>query len=258
MAYRWFKLNANFDESEWLANLPPLPRLIWPLVLGHVKVHGFKGICKAPNLTRWCAGKDIPKDALDQLVEAAIADGAMVIENGEWVIPNWAEYQSVDETAYERIKRFREKKRQANACETDDNALSPNETGDNVQEKEKEKEKENKPPLSPKGGKNSQKTVSATDRAKAVYLHFEPHLRSKEVYDLLVGYFNQGKSKTKTEDGYKMLAKRLNKFKFCEVVDSLEVAISSEHQGIFPKSQKTPGPPTMPVSDFDRIEEMTS
>jgi hypothetical protein len=261
---RWIRLNATFDESQWLVNLPPLPRLIWPVVLAYVKIHGAKGVCKIPNLARWCAGKDLPLDAVLELLDAAVADGAMRLNDNVWTIVNWETYQRDDSTGYERLKRHRKKRQQAerqvqndNGMITDDNALSSGDNGlitpDNAPDIDIDIDIDN-PPLSPKGEKKRSPKVSAKDRALGVYQFLGDHLRSEDVYNSLLLYFQNGKATLKTEVAYKMLAKKLNEFQEEEVIAACENGIAANHQSLYPKAGK--GLSRSRKSEFDDLPVM--
>lgn len=107
----WFRLNVDWHESEWLAELPWEVRAVWPIVLGHVKQNGRGGICRQPITARFCAAYDIPVTVVTALCNAAERDGALRIFDGNWEITHWEEYQQEDPTNADRQRRFREKKR---------------------------------------------------------------------------------------------------------------------------------------------------
>lgn len=104
---RWIRLDVTWDDSEWLDELPWHVRAAWTLVLCHVKAFGDRGVCDAPNIRRFCQGHNVPQDCVEQLVEAAVAHGAMSVANGEWRITEWRAYQESDSA--ERMRRMRGK-----------------------------------------------------------------------------------------------------------------------------------------------------
>lgn len=107
----WFRLNVDWHESAWLAELPWEVRAVWPVVLGHVKQNGRGGICRQPITARFCAAYDIPVTVVTALCNAAERDGALRICDGNWEITHWEEYQREDPSNTERQRRHREKKR---------------------------------------------------------------------------------------------------------------------------------------------------
>ena len=113
---RWIRVNTDWDDSTWLADLPWDVRACWLVVLCHVKVNGIGGICKEPNVKRMAASKDVPVTALRAVIKAAVDHGALRTLEGRWEVVKWREYQKDDMTNAERQKRHRElKKEQSNA-----------------------------------------------------------------------------------------------------------------------------------------------
>jgi len=115
---RWVRLNVGWDESSWLEDLPWAVRAVWPVILCHVKVFGSSGRCPVPSWARFAGGHDIPADLVKALVEAATADGALLIEDGYMTVSNWNAYQGAEST--DRVAKLREKKKAA--VVTDGNA----------------------------------------------------------------------------------------------------------------------------------------
>lgn len=107
MPRRWIRLDVSWEDSSWLDALSGAAAGCWPRLLCTVKRDGAGGRCKrmppAVAARRW---RVTPID-VEELERAAVADDALLIENGEWVIVNWAEYQEPDHTAAERQRRFR-------------------------------------------------------------------------------------------------------------------------------------------------------
>lgn len=110
MTRRWIRLDATWHESKWLADLPWASRAAWPLVLGHIKVSGIGGRCRAPLIGRLAAGLDVPVECLEECIRAAIEHGAMTEQDGEWTVVKWHEYQTPDDSA-ERVARHRNARR---------------------------------------------------------------------------------------------------------------------------------------------------
>jgi len=103
---RWIRLDVNWDDSDWLADLPWAVRAVWPLILAHVKTMGTGGVCEAPNTRRFCAAHDVPQECVEALLEGAVAHGAMEVGQ-TWRIVRWADYQRSE--SYERVQRFRQR-----------------------------------------------------------------------------------------------------------------------------------------------------
>ena len=122
----WFRLDVQWDESDWLADLPWHVRAVWPVILAHVKTYGRQGKCDAPVLRRFAAGHDIPLECIEVLLEAAGKEGAMEITAETWQVTKWAEYQGAE--SLERVRRFRDR----NATEPDAPVTVTDETPRNV------------------------------------------------------------------------------------------------------------------------------
>jgi hypothetical protein len=77
-------------------------------LLCHVKAHGTAGAAKrlAAHIAARVTG--VTRDAFETMERAAIEDGALVVDEGEWVITGWSDRQ-VDPTAAERMRRYRER-----------------------------------------------------------------------------------------------------------------------------------------------------
>jgi hypothetical protein len=123
---RWVRLNVVWDGSVWLAALPWPVRAAWPLILCYVKREGREGRVKAPIAQRFAGGHDIPVEVITALSNAAIENGALIVEDGHWIIANWDVYQKPDPTNAERQKRYKQahagSNANNNAQETPDNA----------------------------------------------------------------------------------------------------------------------------------------
>jgi hypothetical protein len=104
---RWFRVNTTWSQSEWLAVLAPAARLAWIEVLSHVKAHGFDGRVRAVAPVVFSRMVGIDTTDVLALLAAAQADGALMVDDGHWVITGWIEHQG-DPTAKYRMKRYRE------------------------------------------------------------------------------------------------------------------------------------------------------
>jgi hypothetical protein len=104
---RWIRLNTTWSASEWLAALTPAQRLCWPELLCYVKAHGTQGRCKRSH----AAIRGVTRDDVAALEQAALKDGALQIEGGDWIVTGWREYQKADESAPTRARRYRNKQK---------------------------------------------------------------------------------------------------------------------------------------------------
>lgn len=105
---RWIRLDTTWSQSEWLAELDAETRLAWIELLCHVKAHGYAGSAK--RLAHVVAARNwgVSADAVRRIEAAAIEDGALVVDEGDWIITGWENHQS-DPTAAERMRRYRER-----------------------------------------------------------------------------------------------------------------------------------------------------
>ncbi|ARU40188.1 hypothetical protein CCB80_03160 [Armatimonadetes bacterium Uphvl-Ar1] len=153
-ANRYVKLNGNWMDSEWLLVLSAEARLAWVQMLCYVKLSGIGGRVKAKPSMVFARQNFIGEESVEQMIRAAKQNGALVEEDGTWLLTGWSKHQG-DETASERQKRWREKQKQVQNGEnvTGGNALR---NGSNAEERRGEEKKgEDKPPKSPRGtGRN--------------------------------------------------------------------------------------------------------
>jgi hypothetical protein len=107
VAKRWIRLDVSWEDSPWLDALDGAAAGCWPRLLCLVKRDGLRGRCKRPDpgviARRW----RVTRDAVTALEDAAVQDGALTIENGEWVVTAWSTYQEPDATAAVRQRRHR-------------------------------------------------------------------------------------------------------------------------------------------------------
>lgn len=107
---RWIRLDADWDTSDWLIDLQPGGRLAWIELMCYVKRSGKEGRVKA--MTPRAASRlwRIAEDDVIEMLEDATEDGALALDDGDWVLANWRKYQEVDATTKERSRRYRESK----------------------------------------------------------------------------------------------------------------------------------------------------
>lgn len=107
MARRWIRLEAAWQESEWLAVLPGHVALCWPALLCYVKTRGIHGCCKQPSLRVLSQLWRVDLANVERLIDAAVAHGAIEVDGENWKIAKWPKYNPQDATAAGRAKRYR-------------------------------------------------------------------------------------------------------------------------------------------------------
>ncbi len=101
----------NWEDSDWLDALDGATAGCWPRLLCVVKRGGVKGRCKRPSHSVLARHWRVTRDIVTSLEEAAIAHGALEIDDGDWVVTNWTEYQEADPGATERKRKQRTRDR---------------------------------------------------------------------------------------------------------------------------------------------------
>ena len=104
---RWIRLDADWDESEWIDGLDGAVAGLWPRLLCWVKIRGTGGRCRRPSRSVLARRWRVPVEHVAALETAAIEDGAIHIDDGDIVVENWAKYQEPDTTAAARKRRQR-------------------------------------------------------------------------------------------------------------------------------------------------------
>lgn len=140
MASEFTKLPYLWHEAAWLDALPWAVRAAWPLVIEHVWKSGWNGICAASSVHRWAAGRGIPPECVQELLDAAVTAGIMEIDEDQWRILDWSPYGA---ESSERVRRFRERQSKGAATpqiepETTSNTELPTVTECNVSSRENE------------------------------------------------------------------------------------------------------------------------
>lgn len=107
MTRRWIRLDAEWEESGWVAALPGQSRGCWPRLLCWVKLRGKRGRCRWPDHAVLADHWSVPRRAVDVMLEGALGDGAVRRDESELVVVKWADYQEPDATATERKRRQR-------------------------------------------------------------------------------------------------------------------------------------------------------
>jgi len=126
---RWLRLNVDWDDSPWLFTLSEGSQLAWIKFLCYVKSLGTSGRVRAlePLIAsrKWGMGEE----SVSKMLQAGVNDGAIIVENGYWVVVNWSKYQGRDETNAERQKRYRESRREPDGPQKEaSNAVTSNGT----------------------------------------------------------------------------------------------------------------------------------
>lgn len=103
---RFVKLELTWYASEWLLVLSGNARLCWVMLLCYAKGQGQAGRVKrlAPEIAArlWFVGEEDVR----QMELAALKDGAIAVEDGDWIVANWTHYQE-DDGSKERMRRYR-------------------------------------------------------------------------------------------------------------------------------------------------------
>ena len=138
---RWIRVNVDWDDSPWLDVLSAESQLAWIKLLCLVKKEGTGGRVKAKEpavaAKRWGVGTE----HVTKLLRAAQDDGALLIEDGCWVLQNWCKYQ---DNSAERMRRYRERGRddEASPLRNVTSPLSRDSDSDIDRDREREKERE--------------------------------------------------------------------------------------------------------------------
>jgi hypothetical protein len=122
------------------------------MLLCYAKASGQAGRVKrlSPEIASrlWFVGEEDVR----QMEMAATNDGALVVDEGDWVRPNWAHYQD-DDGAKERMRRYRDR------LKTDDSVTDVTRNGRNVtgvtteEKRREEKRRDIFPPTPPSVGR---------------------------------------------------------------------------------------------------------
>lgn len=106
-SHRWLRIDAAWDESEWLLPLSPAARLAWVRLLCDAKIYGVRGRQRRWKPTVLAHRWRLPVDDISAMIKAAVDDGAVALSDDEYIVVNWSEYQEIDTTATERQRRKR-------------------------------------------------------------------------------------------------------------------------------------------------------
>lgn len=109
MSRRWLRLDAQWDDTEWVMLLEPLAQLAWIKLLCYVKRDGRRGTAHALSSKAAAKKWGVTVRAVEDMIFQARQDGALVVEGEKWVLTKWIEYQEPDPTNAERQRLFRER-----------------------------------------------------------------------------------------------------------------------------------------------------
>lgn len=102
---RWIRLDIGWENSDWLAPLSDSAKLAWIYLLGHTKAYGVCGAVKAMTPASAARTLRIPEADFAVMLEAGLADGAIISDGETWMICAWDLYQN--EGSAERQRRHR-------------------------------------------------------------------------------------------------------------------------------------------------------
>jgi len=162
----WFKLDCGWWLSEWIVPLSEGAQLSWTRLIEYTKEKGSRGTVKAISPLVASRIWMVSQDSAAEMISAAISEGALTVDDGDWTLVNWDQYQS-DPTAAERQAKSRANKSQKSQEVTAGNDVSQNVTVTNgdiresrLEERRGEERKVDNNPLPP-----SEETVTASDHA---------------------------------------------------------------------------------------------
>jgi hypothetical protein len=116
----WFRLDVDFDDSDWIVGLSESGQLAWVKFLAYVKREGRKGVIRVISVDRLASKFSMKPLGVKDMLAAAIDDGAIKIVDGQWHVVNWAIYQPMDYTAAKRQSELRERQEKAELDLLDD------------------------------------------------------------------------------------------------------------------------------------------
>lgn len=236
---KYLQLNCNWMESEWLFPLSDGARLAFVQLLTYIKAHGFNGRAKAKAVAIFAVQNRISEASVKELLDAAKADGALVEEDGLWILTGWAKHQG-DSTNAERQARFRENRKAELGSNSDRyvTEVTPENTSNALRNAKGEEKKRNNDPLSPPGGgkpraKRGDKWASAPNLADHVPAPVAtPEVR--KVWEEFTGYRKDKKADPYTASGLSKLWSMLetNGYTAPMVVGLVERCMASNWKGI--------------------------
>jgi hypothetical protein len=104
---RWIRLDVGWSDSDWIGALEPGGRLAWVELLAYTKRDGSAGIVKALTPAAFARKIRVSTEDVSAMLEAARSDGALIDDDGSWIVANWPEFQETDPTAAERMRKYR-------------------------------------------------------------------------------------------------------------------------------------------------------
>lgn len=109
---RWFRVNCDWWECDWLYTMSAEAQLAWIKFLSRVKTNGYAGrLKKSPTellARQWMQGEE----SILQMLKAGMKDGAISDCGDSWAVSGWNKYQG-DASNAERQSRFQERKHNA-------------------------------------------------------------------------------------------------------------------------------------------------
>lgn len=141
---RWIRLDADWEEDDWLHGMTGEAAGCWPRLLCWVKLRGKGGRCRYPSTAVLAHTWRVSQEAVVGLVVAGLDHGALARENGDLIVVNWDAYQEPDRTGAERQARWRERNAVTDVTDRDALSMSGSMSGVAVEGKESEKGEEPK------------------------------------------------------------------------------------------------------------------
>lgn len=109
MSSRWIRLDTTWSKSQWVAELSSSARLAWIELLCYMKAHGNAGSVKSLCATVAAREWGVTVEEFAQMMEAAIKDGAVVVDGGDWILTGW--HRQTDTTNAKRQAAYRDRQR---------------------------------------------------------------------------------------------------------------------------------------------------
>ena len=108
MSSRWIRLDVNWEDTEWLADLTGCEAGCWPRLLCIAKQSGIRGTVSIPSIRVLANRWRVDVEDIENMRDAAISAGAIEVDGKVWTICSWDEYQP-DMTNRKRQQKHRDR-----------------------------------------------------------------------------------------------------------------------------------------------------